>query len=263
MGDNKPLQFSATASNIPSFHMYRSRQVYSANTPIYALAACDGGQSMAVAGNDGSIVVLRVDPNSSKMTIQQAREVEKTSAGRPGPDDGPVVDMHPLNHDSQSVLIYATLYGSIVCWDLRMPQNAWRLSSDLKQGVITSFCIDSNSSWLATGTSGGNHICWDLRFKLPIGKSTSYRAYKLHQILTFHKWFGYLIFTAKIQHPSATRIRKVVPHPTESSWLISTSHGNNEVTIWNIETNHRQGALWASNAPPLSKEISVCSISHR
>lgn len=64
---------------------------------------------------------------------------------------------------------------------------------------------------------------------------------------------------AKITHPSATRIRKVVPHPTESSWLISTSHGNNEVSIWNIETGHRQAALWASNAPPLSKEVSVCS----
>lgn len=56
------------------------------------------------------------------------------------------------------------------------------------------------------------------------------------------------------------RIRKVVPHPTESSWLISTSHGNNEVSIWNIETSHRQAALWASNTPPLSKEISVRSL---
>lgn len=66
------------------------------------------------------------------------------------------------------------------------------------------------------------------------------------------------MISAKIHHPSATRIRKVVPHPTESSWLISTSHGNNEVSIWNIETAHRQTALWASSAPPLSKEISVC-----
>lgn len=65
-------------------------------------------------------------------------------------------------------------------------------------------------------------------------------------------------FVAKIQHPSATRIRKIIPHPIESSWLISTSHGNNEVSVWNIETGHRQAALWASNAPPLSKE-SVCS----
>lgn len=64
----------------------------------------------------------------------------------------------------------------------------------------------------------------------------------------------YLSTLAKIQHPSATRIRKIIPHPTENNWLISTSHGNNEVSVWNIETGHRQAALWASNAPPLSKE---------
>lgn len=49
----------------------------------------------------------------------------------------------------------------------------------------------------------------------------------------------------------------MVAHPTEPSWLISASHGNNEVSIWNIETGHRQGALWASSAPPLGKEIHV------
>lgn len=151
--------------------LHRSRQTYAAKVPIYGLAACDAGQSLAVAGNDGSVLLLRIDPNSSKMTLQQARHLDHNPPGPGGHTDGPVVDMHPLNQDSQSVLIYATLYGSIVCWDLRMPQNAWRLSSDLKQGVITTFCIDSNCSWLATGTSGGNHICWDLRFKLPIGKS--------------------------------------------------------------------------------------------
>lgn len=203
--------------------------MYSANVPIYSIAACDSGQSLAVAGNDGSLMLLRIDPNSSKMALQQARRVQ-SSGGYNESDDGPVVDMHPLDHDSQSVIIYATLYGAIICWDLRMPNNAWRLSSDLKQGVITTFCIDPSVSWLATGTSGGNHICYDLRFRLPI---------------------------AKIHHPSGTRIRKVMPHPTEPSWLFSTSHGHNEVSIWNIETGHRQAALWASNTPPLSKEISV------
>lgn len=206
---------------------FRSRQMYSANVPIYSIAACDSGQSLAVAGNDGSLLLLRIDPNSSKMALQQARHLVQSTRGHNDFDDGPVVDMHPL--DSQSV-IYATLYGAIICWDLRMPNNAWRLRSDLKQGVITTFCIDPSVSWLATGTSGGNHICYDLRFRLPI---------------------------AKIHHPSGTRIRKVMPHPTEPSWLLSTSHGHNEVSIWNIETGHRQAALWASNTPPLSKEISV------
>lgn len=29
-------------------------------------------------------------------------------------------------------------------------------------------CVDPNESWLALGTSSGFHICWDLRFQLPI-----------------------------------------------------------------------------------------------
>jgi hypothetical protein len=32
------------------------------------------------------------------------------------------------------VLVYATMYGSIVGWDLRLPGTAWKLDSDLKRG---------------------------------------------------------------------------------------------------------------------------------
>lgn len=205
----------------------RSRQMYFANMPIYSIAACDNGQSLAVSGKDGTVLLLRIDSNSSKMALQEARHMDSCTSSI---DDGPIIEMQPLEQGSQSLIVYTTLYGSIVCWDLRMPQNAWRLRSPLRHGVLTTFCIDPTSSWMATGTSGGKHICWDLRFRLPI---------------------------AEIRHPFDSRIRKVVPHPTEPSWLISSSHGNNEVSIWNVETGHRQAALWASNAPPLSKETNA------
>ncbi|KAG4077720.1 hypothetical protein HA402_011149 [Bradysia odoriphaga] len=215
----------------------RSRQIYSANIPIYSMAACDSGQSLAVAGKDGTILLLRIDPNSSKMALQEAKHLDKPMLSGEL-DYGSVVDMQPLDQGNQSLIVYATLYGAIVCWDLRMPTNAWQLQSDLTHGVITSFCVDPTSSWLATGTSGGKHICWDLRFRLSI---------------------------ATISHPFTSRIRKVAPHPTEPSWLISASHGNNEVSIWNIESGFRESALWASSAPPLSKESNnypptVCGI---
>ena len=35
---------------------------------------------------------------------------------------------------AQSVLVYATMYGSIVGWDLRAPGTAWKLENDLKRG---------------------------------------------------------------------------------------------------------------------------------
>lgn len=217
----------------------RSTQVYNANAPLYAMAAADGGRSLAVAGRDGSLMLLRIDSNSSKMALQEAKNLnEAPPVG--GSDDGsslplgPVVDMQPLLHGSHSLIVYATLYGTIVCWDLRMPEAAWRVRTALRNGVVTTICADPTSSWLATGTSGGKHVCWDLRFRLPI---------------------------AEIKHPFDYRIRKIVAHPTEHSKLISATAGNNEMSIWDIETQHRQGVLWASGVPPLSNQVyeRVCS----
>uniref|UniRef100_A0A182P1N3 non-specific serine/threonine protein kinase n=1 Tax=Anopheles epiroticus TaxID=199890 RepID=A0A182P1N3_9DIPT len=217
----------------------RSRQSYHANTPLHAVAACDAGQSLAVAGKDGTLLLLKVDAGSSRMALQQARHFEADTryTGELAQDDGPVVEMHPLDQGAQSVIVYATLYGALVGWDIRMPDCAWRLQSDLRSGVITTFCIDPSSSWLTVGTSSGRHVCWDLRFQLPI---------------------------AEIKHPHDARIRRVAHHPTESSWLVSASQGNSEVYVWNIETGHRQQAYWASASPPLSNSSasshSVCAL---
>lgn len=147
----------------------RSRQVYSANTPLKSVAACDSGQSLAISGTDGSLMLLRIDPNSTKMALQQARHMSSSST-RSSCDyeDGEVIDMQPLDQMSQSVIIFATLYGSIIGWDTRMPDYAWKFKSDFRNGVITTFCVDPTSSWLAVGTSSGKHIFWDLRFRLPI-----------------------------------------------------------------------------------------------
>lgn len=203
----------------------RSRQMYAAGTPLYCVASCEAGQSLAVAGKDGSLLLLRIDPNSNKMALQQARNLDTDPAMNRNLNDGPIVDMQSLDQSAQNLIIYATLYGGIVGWDIRMPEYAWRLQSDLKNGVITTMCVDPTSSWLAIGTSGGRHTCWDLRFTIPI---------------------------AEIRHPNEARIRKIVCHPTERASLISASQGNNEVCVYNIETGHRQAALWASPSPPLS-----------
>lgn len=59
------------------------------------------------------------------------------------------------------------------------------------------------------------------------------------------------------------RVRKVIPHPTEPSSIISAVQGNNEISMWNLETGFRQMVLWASSAPPLSHSQgghSVCAM---
>lgn len=86
-------------------------------------------------------------------------------------------------------------------------------------------CVDPSQSWLAVGTDNGMHICWDLRFRLPV---------------------------ASVTHPAGSRVLRLLSHPTQSSCLISAVHYNNEVSVWDWENTSRSLALWASNAPPLS-----------
>ncbi|XP_076266632.1 vacuolar protein sorting 15 [Rhynchophorus ferrugineus] len=202
---------------------HRSRQMFRLpNSPgITSIAVCDGGQSLAAASQSGWLGILRVDPASSKMSIIQSRQLDPN-------DEGFAVELQCLDPGTHSVIIYATLYGDLVAWDLRQPGDAWRLQNGLRQGVITTFCIDAHQSWLAVGTSDGAHTAWDLRFRLPI---------------------------TKINHSSGqgVRIRKVIPHPTEHSWLISSVQGNNEISMWNLGSGFRQKVLWGSIIPPLSK----------
>ena len=53
------------------------------------------------------------------------------------------------------------------------------------------------------------------------------------------------------------RVRRLATHPTEQSWVVSAVQGNNEVTVWDLETGARRQALWASHTPPLS-QTQVC-----
>ncbi|KDR14050.1 phosphoinositide 3-kinase regulatory subunit 4 isoform X2 [Zootermopsis nevadensis] len=210
----------------------RSRQVFNRQAgPLVGLAVCENNLSLASASLSGSVFVLRIEANSNKMSVLQSRQLDLQ-------EDGFAVDINYLDAGAQSVLVYATMYGSIVGWDLRSPGTAWKLDSDLKRGLITSFCLDPHQSWLAVGTSSGFHICWDLRFQLPI---------------------------STIDHPvSGTRIRRLICHPTEQSCVMSAVHGNNEVSVWNLETHCRQTVLWASSSPPLTHTTtnshSVCAM---
>ncbi|KAG8224648.1 hypothetical protein J437_LFUL003082 [Ladona fulva] len=199
----------------------RSRQVYNRQGgPLVGLTTCETNQSLASASHSGGVFVL-----SDQDKILDLQE------------EGCAVDISHFEFGSQSVLVYATLYGSIVGWDLRCPGNAWKLENDLRLGVITSLCVDSHQSWLTVGTSSGYHVCWDLRFQLPI---------------------------STIVHPIKARVRRLVRHPVEQSCVISAVQGHNEISLWDLETQSRRGVLWASPSPPLSQTQmsphSVCTM---
>ncbi|NXE45451.1 PI3R4 kinase, partial [Casuarius casuarius] len=173
--------------------------------------------------DNGAIQLLGIEasklPKSPKIHPIQSRSLDLK-------DDGCVVDMHHFNSGAQSVLAYGTVNGSLVGWDLRSSSNAWTLKHDLKLGLITSFAVDIHQCWLCIGTSNGTMACWDMRFQLPISSHS---------------------------HPSKARIRRLLMHPVYQSWVIAAVQGNNEVSMWDMETGDRRFTLWASSAPPLSE----------
>lgn len=143
---------------------------------VSGMAVCDGGQTLAAATVDGAMNILRLDPagnkyvltfivrilcNCCRMNLFQTRQLNLD-------EEGYAVDVQTLDSGFQNLVVYATLYGSIVGWDLRAPGTAWRLENSLEKGFITSFCVDSYQSLLTLGTSHGHYKAWDLRFQLPI-----------------------------------------------------------------------------------------------
>ncbi|XP_026139558.1 phosphoinositide 3-kinase regulatory subunit 4 isoform X1 [Carassius auratus] len=190
---------------------------------VKTLTFCQGSHYLAVASDNGSIQLLAVEankpPKSPKVQPCQTRFLDPK-------DEGCAVDVHHFNSGAQTVLAYATVNGFLVGWDLRSNSNAWTLRHDLRLGLITSFAVDMHQCWLCVGTSNGTMACWDMRFQLPISSHS---------------------------HPARARIRRLQMHPLYQSSVIAAVQGNNEVSMWDMETGDRKFTLWASSAPPLSE----------
>ncbi|KAH7956510.1 hypothetical protein HPB52_010151 [Rhipicephalus sanguineus] len=169
--------------------------------------------------------IHRVEVNSNKTSPLKTRSLDPH-------EDGCVVDLQHFDTGLQSVLVYATVYGSIIGWDLRSPSTAWCFENNPRHGVITSFCIDPQHNWLVCGTSEGKLICWDMRFQLP---------------------------STTVSHPAGkfelcARVRRVSIDPLYQSCVWAAVEGNNEVSLWDLETQARLRTLWASMSPPLSEK---------
>lgn len=198
----------------------KSRQTYTRQSgKIKNLAFCQSSHSIASGSDDGSIHVNRIEASPPRMSPLDKRELNVEEEGVP-------VDLAHFDTGSQSILVYATSQGYLVGWDLRSPSEAFRLRNQQRHGLITSFVVDPQQCWMAVGTTNGSHICWDMRFQLPI---------------------------TTVQHPSGALVRRVRLHPSQQSLVISAVQGNNEVSMWDMETGARQFTLWASPHPPLSQ----------
>ncbi|GFT53351.1 phosphoinositide 3-kinase regulatory subunit 4 [Nephila pilipes] len=201
----------------------RSRLSYNRlDGPVSCMTVCQNMQSIAAASETGNIQVFRIMYDNIRSTLLHTRNLDPV-------EEGCVVDIDYFDTGSQSVLAYATVTGSIVGWDLRSPGTAWKLENDAHKGLITSFCTDPHHCWLVVGTARGNMICWDLRFQLPI---------------------------TTITHPTNARIRSMLVHPRKRSSIFTSVDANNEVSLWDLETQGRLMTLWSEkDIPPLSQKV--------
>lgn len=53
---------------------------------------------------------------------------------------GAAIDISHHGLGSQSVLVYATMLGCLIGWDLRAPGIAWKLENDLRKGKLHNQC---------------------------------------------------------------------------------------------------------------------------
>lgn len=68
-----------------------------------------------------------METSTNKTSVLQSRQLDLQ-------EDGCAVDV--ASFQSGPVVVYATMYGSIVGWDLRQPGTAWKLENDLKHGEL-------------------------------------------------------------------------------------------------------------------------------
>uniref|UniRef100_A0A671SAF9 non-specific serine/threonine protein kinase n=1 Tax=Sinocyclocheilus anshuiensis TaxID=1608454 RepID=A0A671SAF9_9TELE len=184
---------------------------------VNRIRVSDEHSIFATCSNDGTVKIWDSQKMEGRTTTTRFLDPK---------DEGCVVDVHHFNSGAQTVLAYATVNGFLVGWDLRSNSNAWTLRHDLRLGLITSFAVDMHQCWLCVGTSNGTMACWDMRFQLPISSHS---------------------------HPARARIRRLLMHPLYQSSVIAAVQGNNEVSMWDMETGDRKFTLWASSAPPLSE----------
>ncbi|OQV22247.1 Phosphoinositide 3-kinase regulatory subunit 4 [Hypsibius exemplaris] len=186
-------------------------------SPVKAITYCEEWKSFACAGENGSIHVVRLENDPTKNAVKLERAIDPKR-------DGVVIEMGYCDPGSQHIVAFATSMGVVAGWDLRTPNHVWRLQSDLRCGMLKTFCVSPEQSWITTGSSDGYMVTWDLRFRIPI---------------------------SSVRHPAGAAINRLYTHPKLDSAVIACAKGNNEVSVWDTETSSRTMAVWSGPAAPL------------
>jgi WD40 repeat protein len=209
---------------------------------------CLNNTAIAAASSNGNIHIFPIDVDKERRRSGTSATIASTassssssaSGNRVKPllesfvdpaAEGQVVEMAHFTAGGQNLLSYVTTKGRLCGLDLRSNETVWRLTNNPKFGLVLSMAVDPYENWVALGTSLGYHVIWDMRFQLPI-RHWQHTGHQKHHVHAVH-------------HLS--------PHPTDPPSLISAVSGNNEVSVWDMETATRRQMLWASPAPPFGE----------
>jgi phosphoinositide-3-kinase regulatory subunit 4 len=110
----------------------------------------------------------------------------------------------------KGLFCYSSSTGAFSCIDMRSRSTAFDVSRDLRRGYVTAMCTDPWYTWLAMGTSTGHIELYDFRFMVPVR--------------TF-------------EHRARASVVRMCAHPMLSNRLCVSYQGNNELAVWNMETN--------------------------
>eukprot|EP00053_Salpingoeca_punica_P019859 m.203823 g.203823 ORF g.203823 m.203823 type:complete len:1374 (-) comp17738_c0_seq1:129-4250(-) len=230
----------------------RSRMTYTAQGGRIVCLAMVGRTTVASASDNGSLHLLDVDHAAKNLTAQKPNFNLR--------DDGCIVDMHhiPQFPGNEAMLAFSTVGGSIHGCDMRDKSLAWKIQNCRAQGLVQAFYPDPNGNWLILGTSRGVYTVWDLRFMMPVKSWLDPRRQGVLRLANY-----------------PTTAQPFVPGTLDnSSLLLSSVSGSNEVAIWDVRTSHICGIMRAArsqveaeqqvlepHAPLYSKQSSASDIS--
>lgn len=110
--------------SISYFYFYRSKQLFTPRIgPLTFVSSLESGRTLAFASRSGQLQVTRVDASPRYTSLLRGTSsVEFGGAsGDLDLDDSPPLAACVTQRGAGSVLVYATLYGGLVAWDLRAP----------------------------------------------------------------------------------------------------------------------------------------------
>lgn len=142
---------------------------YKTEGKLLTMTMLNKSNSFAVAYNDRTIKIIRVDLKSSSSEYRPKDfKYQRVLIKSIDTKDGDIVKLDHIDSFSDSILFYGIDKGIVNSYDLRSNSNPFKFDIELKYGYITSMIVDQKKNWIIISTLRGYIICWDLRHNIPL-----------------------------------------------------------------------------------------------